>query len=189
MGATYAHEQLPVLARAVARAACDLGVPGRIRMLGRGSADRLRAEMRAAKVDVEIEGTGHVDEKEGVKLLRECFLLYVNYPFGRRDVVLGQTSFPTKLSTYVMAARPVLAHAPRGTTLEGLSSFPGYARPWTSMNEGDGAAILTRAWRAPETSASAHALAESVRLRYYDPETNKRALFAALNGLLTASAR
>ncbi len=183
LGGTYVYQQLTVLGRAVAEAAGRLGVPGRIRMIGRGYGDRLR-EALAGQVEVEV--TGHLDEAEGVRLLRDCAVLYLNYPFGRRDAVLRQTSFPTKLSSYVMAARPLLVHAPADSSTVPLTrDGDGYATHWGTLRPGDGATLLERFWTSPVRDVSAHQAAEQVRRQYYDPDTNRRALFGALDALVS----
>jgi glycosyltransferase involved in cell wall biosynthesis len=181
LGSTYSYEQLPILGRAVAKAAGRLGVPGRLVVVGRSHGDRLRAEM-AGRIEVEV--TGHVDEQAGIDLLRGCFLLYLNYPFARRDAVLRQTSFPTKLSTYVMAARPILMHVPADSSVMPLAEYAGYARWWGSLREDEGAELLARAWAEPSADESAHDAAERVRRRYYDLDRNRRTLLGALDALV-----
>lgn len=181
MGSTYEYGQMPVLARAVARAAHELGVRGRVLVLGRSHGERLRDEMGS---QIEVEVAGHVSEAEGIERLRDCFALYLNYPFGRRDAVLRQTSFPTKLSTYIQAARPVLIHAPDDSSVTPLYDYPGYAARWASMNVDDGATQLKRLWSEPASDASAHCAAEEIRHRFYDRDTNRRALREVLNALV-----
>jgi len=184
LGSTYAYEQLPILGRAVEQAAGRLGVPGRLLIVGRSYGDRLRAELGGR---VEVEVTGHVEEAEGVARLRDCFALYLNYPFGRRDAVLRRTSFPTKLSTYVQAARPLLIHAPADSSVLPLVGPDGYAHHWGSPGAAGGADLLARLWAAPGAFAGRHEAAERVRARYYDPARNRRALFEALAALAPAS--
>lgn len=183
LGSTYSYSQLPVLARAVERAARRLGVPGRIVVMGRSYGERLQAEM-GGRVLVEV--TGHLDEPEGVQRLRECFALYLNYPFGWRDAVLRQTSFPTKLSTYIQAARPLLLHVPPDSSVMPLVEYTGYAAHWGTMDWRDGSAALERLWADPAAEAVACAAAERVRRRYYDPERNRRTLFDILKALVSA---
>jgi hypothetical protein len=188
LGNTYSYGQLPVLARAVARAAEQLGVPGSVVVLGRSHGETLRAEMAAGRIDVRIEVAGHVSESEGVDRLRRCFALYLNYPFAARDRVLRQTSFPTKLSTYAMAARPLLLHMPEDSSASALARVWGrYATLWPSFDEGEGAAHLVRLWNAPASDMSYHDEAEAVRLAYYDPTRNREILCAALNALVPSS--
>lgn len=186
LGSTYSYGQLPILARVVEAASKLSGVPGRVLVVGRSHGERLRAEF-AGRVEVEV--LGHVDEPEAVARLRECFALYLNYPFGLMDYSLRRYSFPTKLGTYVLAARPILIHAPKDSSVMPLLEIPGYAGHWKSLSEGEGAAVLDAMWNDPRATASRHPEAETVRLRYYDPVRNRRTLFGALNGLVEGRAR
>lgn len=180
LGSTYAYGQLPILARAVEAAAGRLGVAPRLLVVGRSHGDRLREEF-AGRVEVDV--TGHVSEIEAVPLLRDCFALYLNYPFGRRDAVLRQTSFPTKLSTYVLASRPVLVHAPPDSSTRPLAGIDRYAIVWDDLDPGRGAEAIVAAWRSPGGFESRHAEAERVRRAYYDPDRNRRVLFEALDAM------
>jgi hypothetical protein len=181
LGSTYSYSQLPILGRAVAQAAERLGVPARLTIIGRSYGDRLQADIGDR---VAVEATGHIDEHEAIAKLRECFAHYLNYPFGRRDAVLRQTSFPTKLSTYVLAARPLLVHAPTDSSTMPLLDEPGYAVAWHSLRPGDGADRLVQLWESPPSHDSLHTAAEQVRRRYFDPARNRRVLFAALDALV-----
>ena len=183
LGNTYTYEQLPVLGRAIGRAARTLGVKGRLTLVGLGFGDRLRADL--AGTGVEVDTTGHIDEGEAVRLLRRSFALYLNYPFAWRDSVLRQTSFPTKLATYALAARPIVAHAPTDSTLTPLAAHAGYVHPWTTMSEADGAALLVRMWRDPASYASSHVVAEAVRAQFFDPERNRSTLTSTLDALVS----
>jgi hypothetical protein len=183
IGNMYSYDQLPLLGRALSRASRLIGVPARILMVGRGFAERLKKDLTGS--GVEVEAVGHVDEAEAVRLLSRCFAVYLNYPFDRRAAVLRETSFPTKLATYLRAARPIVTHAPKDTSLAPLSAMTGYVHPWTTMDSADGETLLARMWRDPTQLASAHESGEALRLRYYDPVRNRRALKTALNALVT----
>ncbi|EMI17887.1 glycosyltransferase [Rhodopirellula maiorica SM1] len=60
-----------------------------------------------------IEYFGWCSLSETVRLLAECHMLYLPQPFEANLRPLAELSFPTKLTTYVAAGRPVLLHAPR----------------------------------------------------------------------------
>ncbi len=182
LGSTYGYQQLPLLARAVEIAAGRLGVAPRLLVVGRGHGEELRAEFAGR---VEVESTGHVSEADAVPILRDCFALYLNYPFGRRDAVLRRTSFPTKLSTYVQAARPLLIHAPADSSTTPLVGPDGYAAAWADLDPMGGAEALVAAWGRAENHASRHEAAERVRRDHYDPDRNRRALFDALDALVS----
>lgn len=186
LGNTYGYTQLPLLAEAVIKAASTVGVPGRLVVLGQGNGPQLARDF-AGRLDVEV--TGHLNEAAAVERLRRCFALYLNYPFGPRAAVLRQTSFPTKLTTYIQAARPLLVHAPRDSSIRFLSgrAFADYAAWWDDMDVESGARALAQAWRAPALRPSRHEAAEFIRRTHYDLAPNRASLFAALNALVPAA--
>lgn len=183
LGNTYGYSQLPLLAEAIIQAARTAGVPGRLVVVGQGNGLRLQSDLASR---LEIEVTGHLNEEAAVERLRRCFALYLNYPFGPRAAVLRQTSFPTKLSTYIQAARPVLVHAPHDSSIRFLSGrdFASYATWWDDLDVAKGAQSLLRAWRAPEFHLSRHESGEAIRRSYYDLDRNRSSLFASLNALV-----
>jgi hypothetical protein len=182
LGNLYSYSQLPVLGRALARAARTLGVRACMTFVGNGFGERLKKDL--AGLEVDVENTGHVDEARAVAILRACYALYLNYPFAARDAVLRETSFPTKLGTYALAARPIVAHAPVGTTLAPLESLTGYVHPWKTMSETDGEDLFVRMWRNEDLRASSHEPAERLRLKYFDPRRNGSALATILDSLV-----
>lgn len=54
---------------------------------------------------------------ETVTLLAGCNVLYLPQPFVEDSRLLAELSFPTKLSTYVAARRPIMLHAPSYASL------------------------------------------------------------------------
>ena len=117
--------------------------------------------------------------------MRGCFALYLNYPFGLRDRVLRRTSFPTKLSTYVQAARPLLMNVPADSSVTPLADDPGpeYAAHWADTSPETGADALVTLWERAGSGGSRHDDAEAVRLRYFDAGRNRAALASALDAL------
>jgi hypothetical protein len=138
---------------------------------------------------VELEITGHIDEDQGISRLRDSFLAYLSYPFRRRGRMLRTTSFPTKLSTYALAGRPLLLHMPSESSVAFLGARSPYATLWASTNPADGAGILERLWREPTTENSFHAAADELRGRHFDLARNRAALYGALNALVSAGIR
>jgi hypothetical protein len=183
LGNVYDPAQLTVLAEAIARASRILGVPGRLTLIGDGFGGKVRA--RLAKSGVEIEATGHIAEADGLRILRDSFALFLSYPFTRRQAVFRRTSFPTKVSSYVFAARPILVHAPADSSLAHLNEHTAYVHPWTTMRADDGAGALVRMWRDPRSHESHHAAADAVRASFFDPERNRGALLDALDALVS----
>lgn len=78
----------------------------------------------AAEVPGIVEAAGDVREAEAVERLQQCSFLYSMYSFSPRHRIFRETSQPTKISTYLMAAKPILAHCPAGSsTIAMLSKF------------------------------------------------------------------
>jgi hypothetical protein len=181
MGNTYGYDQLPLLGRAVAGAASRVGARGRIVMIGEGPGRRLRAEV-GDRIDVEV--TGHLDERRAVERLSRCFALYLSYPFSRRAEVLRQTSFPTKLSSYLLAARPLFVHAPLDSSIAHLAAMTDYVAWWGNEGIDDGVTQLTRLWSLPSAHASQDVAAERLRRSHYDLHANQAALLEPLDALV-----
>lgn len=186
LGSTYGFSELSVLAEALAFAQQRLGVPATLTVIG--GVDE-RGVRKLCPPGVELEITGHINEAQGIDRLRESFLAYLSYPFRRRGRMLRTTSFPTKLSTYVLAARPLLLHMPSESSVAFLGARSPYATLWASTNPADGAEILERLWREPTTASSFHAAADEVREQHFDLARNRAALYGALNGLISAGNR
>ena len=148
---------------------------------GRGYGERLRRELNG-KVDVEV--TGHIPEQDGIERMRQCGALYLNYPFGPMSKVLRETSFPTKLSTYIYAARPILVHAPSDSSVADLEAGNGYITSWTTLDPEDGAEQLVSMFEGAEFPQSHHLAAERVRSRYYDLTSNRATLDSILRQLV-----
>ena len=72
-----------------------------------------------------IEYFGWRSLSETVHLLAECDMLYLPQPFEANLRPLAELSFPTKLTTYVAAGRPVLLHAPSYASITPfLNNYP-----------------------------------------------------------------
>lgn len=61
---------------------------------------------------VNIEFLGYRSQKETIQLLSECDILYCPYFFDKQYDIIARTSFPSKLTTYLAAGKPVLFHGP-----------------------------------------------------------------------------
>jgi len=180
LGNVYSYKQLPLLGQAVEAAAKGLGVRGRVVVCGNGFGARLKEDMKGA---IDVEATGHIPEQDCISILQRCGLLYLNYPFGWNDRVLGQTSFPTKLSTYIYASRPILLHIPEGTSLTDLPKGGGFIDSWMNLNPEQGAAKLLGMIQAAGFGESHHLDAEGIRAKYYDLATHRATLDAILRAL------
>jgi hypothetical protein len=180
LGSTYGLRELKALAEALALVAQRQRVQTRLVVIGGVDAGRVK---RLCPPTVTLEAPGHLDEREGVARLRRSFLLYMSYPFARRGRVLRTTSFPTKLSTYVMAARPLLLHMPIATSVASLGATAPYATLWSSLSPEEGAGIMSALWLGHRASESFHAAADNAREQHFDLSRNSAALFGALNSL------
>lgn len=181
LGNTYSYRQLPILAAAVEQAAREIQAPPRIVVCGAGHGDRLKKEF-AGRVEVEV--TQHLAEPQAIERLRTCLALYLNYPFGWQSRVLRETSFPTKLTTYIYTARPLLVHAPPGTSVSNITRERGYVTPWLSLDVNDGARLLVEMARNPASASGFPAEAEQVRRTYYDPDRHRATLDRILCNLV-----
>jgi len=63
-----------------------------------------------------VENVGNVPEPEVIQRLQKCAFVYSMYSFNPCHRIFRETSQPTKMSTYLMAARPILAHCPKGSS-------------------------------------------------------------------------
>jgi glycosyltransferase involved in cell wall biosynthesis len=59
-----------------------------------------------------IEWLGWRDQRDAVRLLAECDVLYCPYPFKDEEKDVARLSFPSKITLYLAAARPILFHGP-----------------------------------------------------------------------------
>lgn len=62
--------------------------------------------------DENVELPGWVQPEETIRLLKESDLLYCPYWFDQEFKLEAITSFPSKLTSYLVAERPILLHAP-----------------------------------------------------------------------------
>jgi hypothetical protein len=181
LGSTYGLRELGALCQALSLLSDALSIPAKLTVIG--TADEMRIRDLCPR-NLELEVTGHLSEPEGVAKLQMTFLLYLSYPFGRRGRVLRTTSFPTKLSTYAMAARPLILHMPSDSSVAHLDAGSPYATLWSSLTPDDGAQALVRLWQDARTFDSFHNPADQVRERYFDPFRNRTVLLQALNALV-----
>jgi hypothetical protein len=63
-----------------------------------------------------VENAGDATENEVISRLQGTAFVYSMYPFDSRYRLFRETSQPTKISTYLIAGRPILAHCPKGSS-------------------------------------------------------------------------
>ncbi|WP_027187160.1 hypothetical protein [Desulfovibrio cuneatus] len=76
-----------------------------IRYMGRGP-------LSPSNEPQHIEWLGWRDQRDAVRLLAECDVLYCPYPFKPEEKDVARLSFPSKITLYLAAARPILFHGP-----------------------------------------------------------------------------
>lgn len=91
-------------------------------------------------------------EDQVVPLLAGCHLVYAMYPSVKRLRKFTQTSFPTKLSSYIRASTPIFGHGPDGCTLEEFLHNTSTGVIWKSGNIEDGIFLLEKAISLSRTS-------------------------------------
>lgn len=80
-----------------------------------------------------VENRGNIAEPEVIKQLQQCTFVYSMYSFKSRHRIFRETSQPTKISTYLMAAKPIFVHSPAGSSTMQLLSKYCLGVPETSM--------------------------------------------------------
>jgi glycosyltransferase involved in cell wall biosynthesis len=72
-----------------------------------------------------IEYLGWQSVEDSIRMLSECDINYLPQPFESSQQALAEWSFPTKLTSYLAAGRPILLHAPAYASLnEFLQKHP-----------------------------------------------------------------
>jgi hypothetical protein len=59
-----------------------------------------------------IEKLGYLPQDKTIRHLSECGILYCPYFFDEKRKEISKTSFPSKLSTYLAAGKPIFYHGP-----------------------------------------------------------------------------
>jgi glycosyltransferase involved in cell wall biosynthesis len=105
-GQIYATEEWNALIKALDSVNWEIcGRSVRIRLMGRYA--NLLADGK-----MNIEFLGWTTQKETIRLMSESDLLYCPYWFNSQFETVARLSFPSKLTTYLAAGRPVLFHGP-----------------------------------------------------------------------------
>jgi hypothetical protein len=140
LGSIYAPDEWHALLRALRDVAAEQGRKAKMLMIG------LAARYHALPPELAdlVELVPELPEARAVERLFSCHAVYAMYPFDDRSAVFRRTSLPTKLTAYVQAQRPILAHSPPGSSLLEIVEGHGLGVPCTS----GGRAELTTALRA-----------------------------------------
>ncbi|WCT13832.1 hypothetical protein [Mucilaginibacter jinjuensis] len=81
-------------------------------------------------------------EEQVIPKLAECEFVYSMYPFQSSLKLFGETSLPTKLTSYVQSGRPILGHGPGNCTLDKFLSVTQTGLFWNSKDQQDGFKVL-----------------------------------------------
>jgi hypothetical protein len=121
VGALYSSPEVFAFVDALRNiAACD-GI--RFRFENYGGVSAMTSTLQAKFPDM-VENAGNVPEDEVILRLQSAAFVYSMYSFNPRHRLFRETSQPTKISTYLMAGRPILAHCPDGSsTIDMLTRF------------------------------------------------------------------
>ena len=117
IGSVYDLNDFAVFLRSLRRWTKMQGKKLRLVMIGLGT--RQSETLNEGQADA-VENIPSMSEPAAVQRLHRCDFVYAMYPFRREAQVFRQTSLPTKLSTYVQAQRPVLAHTPADSSLAAI---------------------------------------------------------------------
>jgi hypothetical protein len=118
-------------------------------------------------------------EAEAERLLGACAMVYAAHPFSRGYRTFRRTSLPTKLSTYVMAGAPILAHAPSDSTVTHFVTATGTGEVTTAT---DAAGIAAAVRRLASSPAPAPAVYDAARDTFFG-ESGPDRLAVALSAL------
>lgn len=129
IGSIYSAQELWVFADAFRSLCLERGEKGRIRLWG----CHLSQSDVPRHLEQWIEFCPNGAEEQVVLQLQQCHFVYAMYPFARRLRTFSQTSLPTKLSTYVLAQRPILAHTPRDSSLCTFLTQTSAGRVWDNL--------------------------------------------------------
>jgi glycosyltransferase involved in cell wall biosynthesis len=105
------------------------GRPVSLRLLGP------RFDLRSS-VPRRIECLGWRSVEESIRLLGECEINYLPQPFERDLEPFTRLSFPSKLTTYLAAGRPLVLHAPPEASLVPFNQRHGFAVGCEALDSG-----------------------------------------------------
>lgn len=124
-GQIYAKREWFALLQTLDRLGWRIGKQNiKVRFWGRK--DALTTENRS-----NIEYMGYRSQPEVIEMLSECDILYCPYFSEKEYEIIAKTSFPSKLTTYLAAGKPIFFHG------------PSYASPAIFLEEHDAGIVCT----------------------------------------------
>jgi hypothetical protein len=181
-GTLYDGEQLTCLIRALDLLGWKLGErPVRLRIVG----NYYRFNQLSSPAQIELLGWRSTEATR--TLLSECSFSYLPIPFGAYFTDFAEEAFPTKLSTYLAAGRPVLVHAPTNASVARFCLTHRFGRVCDRMQP-DVLAQQIQALHASLGETALHAAVEQTFLSQFSREV-MRANFAEFIGVDASTLR
>jgi hypothetical protein len=85
---------------------------------------------------------GDLSEDKVLLELAKCKMVYCMYPMDKNASLFSQTSLPTKLSSYVMAGRPIFGQGPSDSTLAEFIKTTSTGSMWSNHDNKKGIEVL-----------------------------------------------
>jgi len=173
LGSVYSKADFLVFVKALRSYGEEQGLRCRIILWG--------AHLKPADVPSDlssiVEFRPTTDEAQVIEELQQCRFVYAMYPFAESLATFVRTSLPTKLSTYVMAQRPILGHSPHGSSLSTFLRQTKLGPLWDNLDVSSGKRAIEQviAWKNREH------LWSNARELFFG-ENNVRMMTSALGG-------
>jgi len=114
-------------------------------------------------------------EEKIIPELAKCDFVYCMYPLNNALHVFSKTSLPTKLSSYLQAARPIFGHGPSDSTLAEFLTTTKLGGMWSIKDKKEGLKILEQITKLNPPAAEWQA----ARKKYFG-ENNLQVMLKAL---------
>jgi len=150
LGSVYSKADFQIFIKALKSYSEEQGLSSRIILWG----SHLKPADLPSDLSPIVEFRPTTDEAQVIEELQQCRFVYAMYPFAENLAAFVRTSLPTKLSTYVMAQRPILGHAPDESTMTSFLRNTKVGSLWTTLQLADGRqAIADAAAAKPDESS------------------------------------
>lgn len=166
LGSIYSKDEFCMFVEALKAFGAKQGSP--VKVIARGA--HLRSGDLPESIAPLVEFRPTADEAQVISELQQCRFVYAMYPFAPGLATFVKTSLPTKLSTYVMARRPILGHAPRQSTLASFIEETKLGCVWCNLDVAEGRRAVAAA-AAANIDESAW---EQAKNRFFGAENIKR---------------
>jgi hypothetical protein len=147
LGSIYSKQEFLVLVEALKTYCAEQRRAGKVILWG--------SHLRPAEVTPDlatfVEMRPTADELGVIEELEQCSFVYAMYPLAPTLKTFVRTSLPTKLTTYVMAQRPILGHAPEGSTVATFLQQTKLGSLWSDLDPTAGKEAIAEAMRLAPT--------------------------------------